>query len=60
MGLLGLGKGLLKVAGGIVTGDSDMLVSGLKKTAVNAVTTTAQIVAKEVWEKAHTDDDDDL
>lgn len=58
MGLFGLGKGLVKIAGGIITGDGEMLVSGLKKTAVNAVTTTVQIVGREVWEKAHTDDDD--
>lgn len=59
MGLFGLGKGIAKVVGGIVTGDGEMIVSGLKKTAINAATTTTQIAAKEFWEKAHTDDDDD-
>lgn len=59
MGLFGLGKGIAKVVGGIVTGDGEMIVSGLKKTAINAATTTAQIAAKEFLEKAHTDDDDD-
>lgn len=33
MGLFGLGKGIAKVVGGIVTGDGEMIVSGLKKTA---------------------------
>ena len=47
MGLFGLGKGIAKVVGGIVTGDGEMIVSGLKKTAINAATTTAQIAAKE-------------
>ena len=43
----------------LMFGDGEMIVSGLKKTAINAATTTAQIAAKEFWEKAHTDDDDD-
>lgn len=58
MGLFGLGKGIAKIVGGVVTGDSEMLISGLKKTGINAVTTSIQIVANEVWEKAHTDDDE--
>ena len=42
MGLFGLGKGIAKVVGGIVTGDGEMIVSGLKKTAINAATTTTK------------------
>lgn len=59
MGLLGLGKGIGTLLIGIVEGDAEMIAKGAKKTAVNAVTTTAQIVAREVWDKAHTDDDED-
>ena len=59
MGLWGIGKGLAKIAIGTVTADGEMVVSGFKKTAINVVTTSVQIVANEVWEKAHTDDDDD-
>lgn len=58
MGLWGLAKGLGKVAGGIITGDGEMIVSGLKKTAINTATTAVQIATNEVWEKAHTDDDE--
>lgn len=35
MGLFGLGKGIAKVVGGIVTGEGEMIVSGLKRTAIN-------------------------
>lgn len=59
MGLLGIGKGLVKTLGGVVTGDEEMIVKGLKKIAINTVTTGAQILANEVWDKAHEDDDDD-
>lgn len=58
MGLFGLGKGIVTVVGGIVTGDYEKIVSGLKRTVINEPTTIAQIAAKEFWEKAHTDDDD--
>lgn len=59
MGLLGLGKGIAKTIGGIVTGDSEMVVKGLKKTAINAVTTTISICSGNVHETASEDDDPD-
>lgn len=59
MGLLGLGKGIAKTIGGIVTGDSEMLVKGIKKTAINAVTTTISTFSGDVLEKAGEDDDPD-
>lgn len=59
MGLFGLGKGIGKIVMGIATGDGEMIVSGVKKTVVNTVTTAVQIASKEVWEKAHTDDEED-
>ena len=59
MGLLGLGKGIAKTIGGIVTGDSEMLVKGLKKTAINAVTTTVSVFSGDFTETASEDDDTD-
>ncbi len=59
MGLLGLGKGVGKIVIGLATGDGEMIISGAKKTVINAVTTTAQMCAGELIDKAHTDDDDD-
>lgn len=59
MGLFGLGKGIAKTIGGIVTGDSEMLVKGLKKTAINAVTTTVSAFSGNFGETASEDDDPD-
>lgn len=59
MGLFGLGKGIAKTIGGIVTGDSEMLVKGLKKTAINAVTTTVSAFSGNLGETASEDDDPD-
>lgn len=59
MGLLGLGKGIAKTIGGIVTGDGEMLVKGIKKTAINAVTTTISFCSGNVHETAAEDDDPD-
>ena len=59
MGLFGLGKGIVKIATGLVTGDGEMIISGAKKTVINAVTTTAQMCVGELMGKAHTDDDAD-
>lgn len=59
MGFFGLAKGLAKTAGGIITGDSEMLVKGLKKTAINAVTTTVSLCSGNFHETASEDDDPD-
>lgn len=59
MGLLGLGKGIAKTIGGIVTGDSEMLVKGIKKTAINAVTTTVSAFSGRIGETAGEDNDPD-
>ncbi len=59
MGLLGLGKGIAKTIGGIVIGDSEMLVKGIKKTAINAVTTTVSAFSGRIGETAGEDDDPD-
>lgn len=59
MGLFGLGKGIAKTIGGIVTGDSEMVIKGIKKTAINAVTTTASAFAGRIGETAGEDDDTD-
>lgn len=59
MGLFGLGKGLVKFATGLATGDGEMIISGAKKTIINIVTTTVQMCAGEMLDKAHTDDDED-
>lgn len=59
MGLFGLGKGLVKTTVGIISGDSEMVVKGLKKTAINAVTTTVSVFSGRVGETAGEDDDPD-
>lgn len=59
MGLLGLGKGIAKTIGGFVTGDEEMLVKGLKKTAINAVTTTVSTFTGRFGETLGNDDDPD-
>lgn len=57
MGLWGLGKGIGKTLIGVLTADGEMIVKGVKKTAINAVTTVAQAIACSVMEHAHEDDD---
>lgn len=59
MGLFGLGKGIAKTIGGLLTGDGEMLVKGIKKTAINAVTTTVSAFSGDVFDKAGEDDDPD-
>lgn len=59
MGLLGLGKGIVKVIEGVVTGDSEALIKGVKKTAINAVTTTVSAFSGRIGETAGEDDDPD-
>ena len=60
MGAFGLGRGIVKTIIGVATGDGEMIVNGLKKTAVNTVTTAADVVAGEFINNAHKDSDDDL
>jgi hypothetical protein len=60
MGAFGLGRGIVKTIVGVATGDGEMVVKGLKKTAVNTVTTVADVVAGEFINNAHKDSDDDL
>lgn len=59
MGLLGIGKGLFKMAKGVVEGDAEEIILGAKKTVINAATSVGHAIAGELLEKAHTDDDDD-
>ena len=60
MGAFGLGRGIVKTIVGVATGDGEMVVKGLKKTAVNTVTTAADVVAGEFINNAHKDSDEDL
>lgn len=60
MGAFGLGRGIVKTIIGVATGDGEMIVNGLKKTAVNTVTTAADVVAGEFINNAHKDSDEDL
>lgn len=60
MGAFGLGRGIVKTIIGVATGDDEMIVKGLKKTAVNTVTTAADVVAGEFINNAHKDSDEDL
>lgn len=60
MGAFGLGRGIVKTIIGVATGDGEMIVKGLKKTAVNTVTTAADVVAGEFINNAHKDSDEDL
>lgn len=60
MGAFGLGRGIVKTIIGVASGDGEMIVKGLKKTAVNTVTTAADVVAGEFINNAHKDSDEDL
>jgi hypothetical protein len=60
MGAFGLGLGIVKTIGGVVTGDGEMIAKGLKKTAINIVTTTVDIVAGEFINNANKDSDNDI
>lgn len=56
MGLFGIGKGVVKIVIGAVTGDAEEVVKGVKKVAINTVTT---IIVNEAEEKLANDDDED-
>lgn len=60
MGAFGLGYGLGKTLMGVISGDGEMIVKGLKKTAVNAVTTVVDVAAGNFIQNAHKDSDDDM
>ena len=51
MGLYGIGKGLFKMAKGVITGDAEEIAKGGKKIAVN-------VIAGEILDRIHTDEDD--
>lgn len=59
MGAFGLGYGLGKVIIGTVTGDSEMLVKGLKKTGINAVATVVDVCTGKFFENMGKDRDND-
>ena len=50
----------MKTIIGVATGDGEMVAKGLKKTAINTVTTVADVVAGEFINNAHKDSDDDV
>jgi uncharacterized protein YjaG (DUF416 family) len=56
MGLLGIGKGVAKIVMGAVSGDAEEIIRGVKKIAINTVTT---IAVNEAEERLTSDDDDD-
>jgi hypothetical protein len=56
MGLYGIGKGIFKIVKGVATGEGDEIIKGIKKTAVNTVTT---IATNEAAERITNDDDED-
>lgn len=56
MGLFGVGKGIYKIVKGVVTGEADEIIVGIKKVGINLITT---IVVNEAHERLVNDDDDD-
>lgn len=60
MGAFGLGYGLGKTCVGVLTGDSEMLFKGLKKTAINTVTTIVDVFAGKFVENFTKDSDSDM
>lgn len=59
MGFLGLGKGIVKTIVGVATGDADEIGKGLKKVAINLVTTVCSVVKGDTDETISSDDDND-
>ncbi len=59
MGLFGIGKGVFKMAKGVIEGDAEEIILGAQKTVINAAASAGHAIAGELWNKAHTDDDDD-
>jgi hypothetical protein len=59
MGLFGLAYGLAKTIEGVVTGDEELLIKGIKKTAINTVTTAVQYFSGNTSEGTTSDDDPD-
>lgn len=56
MGAFGIGRGICKIVKGIATGDGEEIVLGIKKTAINTLST---IAFNEGHERLINDDDDD-
>jgi hypothetical protein len=54
MGLFGIGKGITKIIIGVVSGDADEIINGVKKVVINTVTT---IAINEAEERLTNDDD---
>lgn len=60
MGAFGLGRGIVKTIVGIATGDGEMVAKGLKKKAINTVTTIGDFIAGNFIENAPEDSDEDI
>lgn len=58
MGLIGLGKGILKTVAGVITGDGEEIVRGVKKILVNTVTTVVSMISGNKDEAISSDDDE--
>lgn len=58
MGLIGVGKGILKTIAGVISGDGEEIVKGIKKTLVNTVTTIVSTVSGNSDEAISSDDDE--
>jgi hypothetical protein len=56
MGLIGIGKGIAKIVKGVVEGEGEEIIKGVKKTGINIATT---IFTNEAHERIVNDDDDD-
>lgn len=51
MGLLGIGKGVFKIAKGVVEGDAEEIILGAKKTVINAATSVGIAIQENFWKK---------
>ncbi|MBQ7280958.1 MAG: hypothetical protein IJR13_09620 [Bacteroidales bacterium] len=60
MGAFGLGMGIIKTIVGVATSDGEMIAKGLKKTAINTVTTIGDIIVGEFIKNAPKDSDEDI
>lgn len=58
MGLIGVGKGILKTIAGVISGDGEEIVRGVKKILVNIVTTVVSTISGNKDEAISSDDDE--
>lgn len=58
MGLIGVGKGILKTVAGVISGDGEEIVRGVKKILVNIVTTVVSTISGNKDEAISSDDDE--